>query len=117
MPKFVLPVVKYQLTVDGPIERATAIVASWARWAEAVDEAGEPIEISDPLAETLTAAARQQRDDPLAFLEIRDIFGDLVDNPRFVEVYRRTLTRLIDNGAKALVDALAAQDPRASAAG
>jgi mannitol 2-dehydrogenase len=110
MPKFVLPVLHYQLSVDGPIERATAIVASWARWAEAVDEHGEPIEISDPLAETLTAAARHQRDNPLAFIENRDIFGDLIDNPRFVEVYRRTLTRLIDNGAKALVDALAAQN-------
>jgi mannitol 2-dehydrogenase len=110
MPKFVLPVLNHELGVGGSIERATAIVASWARWAEAVDEKGEPIEISDPLAEKLTAAARQQRENPLAFVENRDIFGDLVDNQRFVEVYRNTLTRLIDNGAKALVDALAAQD-------
>jgi mannitol 2-dehydrogenase len=111
MPKFVLPVLNYELGEGGPIERATAIVASWARWAEAVDERGQPIEISDPLASELTAAARQQRDRPLAFIENREVFGGLVDNERFVAEYRRTLTTLIDKGAKVVVDDLATQRP------
>jgi mannitol 2-dehydrogenase len=108
MGEWVLPVVRYELGVGGPIERVTAIVASWARWAEGVDEQGEPIVISDPLADQLTSAARRQRDDPLAFIQNRDIFGDLADDHRFVEVYRRMLATVIDKGAKMLVDELAA---------
>ena len=54
-----------------PAARSTlsaAVVASWARYAEGVDEQGEPIEVVDRLADTLTATAAAQREDPLAFI-------------------------------------------------
>ena len=59
------------------------MVASWARYAEGVDEQGEPIEVVDRLADRLMATARGQREDPLAFLADREVFGDLVDDERF----------------------------------
>ena len=34
------------------------------------------------------APARRDRDDPLAFLADRDLFGDLVDDERFTDAYR-----------------------------
>ena len=58
-------------------------MASWARYAEGVDEQGEPIEVVDRLADELTADRRsRQREDPLAFVANRELFGDLVDEPR-----------------------------------
>src|SRR5690606_29051446 len=75
IPKWLLPVVRYHLEHGGPIEHAALVVASWARYDEGVDEAGEPIEIVDRLADRLHAAALAQRDDPLAFLRDREVFG------------------------------------------
>jgi len=82
------------------------VVASWARYAEGVDDQGEPIEIVDQLKESLTASARRQHEDPLAFIANRDVFGDLVDDERF---------SLHSLGARATLEALMAQLPQESA--
>ncbi|WP_049623220.1 mannitol dehydrogenase family protein [Frateuria defendens] len=106
IPKWLLPVIREQLERGGEIRRAVAVVASWARYAEGVDEQGQPILVVDRLKEKLQAAARRNRAQPLAFVEDRDIFGDLVDNPRFVEAYTHTLASLHERGARATLEAL-----------
>jgi mannitol 2-dehydrogenase len=55
----------------------------------------------DRLRDRLTAAARRQRDEPLAFVADREVFGDLVDNERFVSAYLSILSSLHHKGAKA----------------
>ena len=85
---------------------SAAIVASWARYTEGVDENGQPIEVVDRLADTLVAIARSHRDNPSAFLQNRSVFGDLVDEPRFVEPYQWTLDSLHRHGARATLQAL-----------
>ena len=52
------------------------------------------------------AAARRYPDEPLAFLADRTLFGDLVDDARFTETYRRHLDALHADGARATVEAL-----------
>jgi mannitol 2-dehydrogenase len=74
------------------------VVASWARYAEGVDDQGEPIEIVDQLKESLTASARRQHEDPLAFIANRDVFGDLVDDERYASAYISTLDSLHSPG-------------------
>jgi mannitol 2-dehydrogenase len=108
IPKFLLPVIRHQLSTGGPVDRAIAVVACWARYAEGQDERGDPIEIVDPACDVLTAAARRQHAEPLAFVENRDIFGDLVDNPRFRASYLHTLASLHERGARATIETLAA---------
>jgi len=107
IPKWLLPVIRYNLETGGEILRATAVVASWARYAEAVDERGNPIEVVDRLKDTLVAAAQRQGADPLAFIRNRDLFGDLVDNERFVSTYRSVLASLHNKGARATLADLA----------
>ncbi|MFI9408173.1 mannitol dehydrogenase family protein [Nocardia sp. NPDC052316] len=107
IPKWVLPVVRQRLADNGEITCAAAIVASWARYAEGVDEHGEPIEIVDRLRERLIPLARRQRDDRTAFLEDRSVFGDLIDEPRFVRAYVAALDSLYTKGARATVAELA----------
>ncbi|HVU92817.1 MAG TPA: mannitol dehydrogenase family protein [Jatrophihabitans sp.] len=103
IPKFLLPVLRYQLAADGPIEDAVLVLACWARYAEGTDEAGEEFELVDPAAAALTAAARQQAADPLAFVRNRDVFGDLVDDPRFAECFTAALTAVREHGARAAI--------------
>jgi mannitol 2-dehydrogenase len=106
IPKWLLPVIRRNLETGGDILLSTAIVASWARYDEAVDEHGQPIEVVDQLRDRLVAAAQRQRSEPLAFIQDRDIFGDLVDNERFVSAYTSVLKSLHHKGARATLEDL-----------
>ncbi|HTW04036.1 MAG TPA: mannitol dehydrogenase family protein, partial [Streptosporangiaceae bacterium] len=106
IPKWLLPVVRLQLATGGEIRRSAAVVASWARYAEGTDEQGEPIEVVDRLAESLTELARRQLEDPDAFIANRELFGDLVDDKRFVTAYRSALASLHERGARATLESL-----------
>ena len=106
IPKWLLPVVRHQLSTGGEISCAATVIASWARYAEGVDEQGNEIEIVDPLRDRLVPLARKQRQDPTAFLTDREVFGDLIDQPVFVDSYVQALASLHENGAAATVAAL-----------
>jgi mannitol 2-dehydrogenase len=109
IPTFLLPVIRHNLATGGPIDRSAAVVASWARYAERVDEQGQPIEVVDRLAGRLQAAARAERVTPLSFLRDREVFGDLADQPRFASAYLAALRSLHDRGARETLAALAAR--------
>jgi mannitol 2-dehydrogenase len=107
IPKWLLPVIRSNLETGGDIERSTLVVASWARYAEGVDEQGEPIQVVDRLRDTLMAAAQRQQTDPTAFIADRELFGDLIDTPRFVTAYTGALDSLHERGARATLQGLA----------
>jgi mannitol 2-dehydrogenase len=106
IPQWLLPVVRENLRNDGPVELSAAVVASWARYAEGVDEQGEPIDVQDQLAESLVPLAKSQIDNPTAFIENTALFGDLAQQPRFVDAYVRALDSLHRNGARATLEQL-----------
>jgi mannitol 2-dehydrogenase len=81
------------------------VVAAWARYAEGVDESGEPIEVVDRRRDQVMARARRQGEEPLAFLEDRDLFADLQDQARFTEEYLAALESLHAHGARATLEA------------
>jgi mannitol 2-dehydrogenase len=97
IPKWLLPVIRAQLAAGGPIHRATAVVASWARYAEGVDEEGQPILVVDRLAPELRDLARQGG---TAFIENRALFGDLAEDERFRTAYLDSLDSLHEIGAR-----------------
>jgi mannitol 2-dehydrogenase len=106
IPKWLLPVVRHQLATGGEISRAAAVVASWSRYAEGVDEHGDPIDVVDRLGSSLTRLAIKQRSDPDAFIGNRSLFGDLVDDARFGAAYRSALASLHQRGARATLQSL-----------
>ncbi|ORI16374.1 mannitol dehydrogenase family protein [Rhodococcus sp. 1168] len=106
IPKWLLPVIRTNLDNGGPITLATAVVASWARYAEGADEQGQPIEIVDQLKDSLVPLALEQKDDPTAFIANRAVFGDLIDNERFVTEYTKALASLHEHGARATLEGL-----------
>lgn len=106
IPKWLLPVIREQLAKGGRVTNSAAIVASWARYAEGVDEQGEPIAIVDQHSDRLIPVARTQRERPTAFIEDPALFGDLADQPEFVSEYLRVLTSLHEVGAHATLERL-----------
>ena len=105
IPKFVLPVIRDALAAGGPVLLSATVVASWARYAEGVDDAGDPVEVVDPRRDALMARAARQREEPLAFVSDRELFGDLVDDERFTTAYLAALDSLHRHGARATVAA------------
>jgi len=99
IPKWLVPVIHSQLASGGSIRRAALVVAAWARYAEGVDESGEPIEIVDQRRDQVMARARLLREDPLEFLA-EELFGDLRGNERFTSAYRSAVESLHEVGAR-----------------
>jgi mannitol 2-dehydrogenase len=108
IPQFLLPVLRANLAGGGQLRRSLAVLAGWARSAEGSDDAGGPIELVDPRREGLVERARRQGQQPLAFLEDRDLFGDLVDDDRVTGPYTQLLESLREHGARATVAGLVA---------
>lgn len=107
IPKWLLPVVRENLASgNAPVTLSAAIVASWARYAEGVNEQGEPIAINDRMADRLKETAAHNHEDILAFLRDREVFGDLVDSPEFTQDYARVLHSLHEQGSIATLDML-----------
>lgn len=106
IPKWLVPVIREQLASGGEIHRSAAVVASWARYAEGVGERGEPITVVDRLKNELMALAGENRSRPAAFIENRELFGDLAEHERFREAYLSTLAILHERGARATLETL-----------
>ncbi len=106
IPKWLLPVVRAQLSAGGPITCSAAIVASWARYAEGRDEQGHPIDIVDRRRDEIMARAERQAVEPTAFLQSPELFGELASNDRFVEPYLVALRSLHEHGARRTLEAL-----------
>lgn len=99
IPKWLVPVVREQLASGGEVTRSVAVIAAWARYAEAQDEQGNPIAVVDRLRDSLVPIAQRYESEPRAFIQNRALFGDLVDDPRFLADYDRLLRSLHDVGA------------------
>ena len=88
-PKFVLPTIAAALEKGASIEGLALEVALWCRYC-----AQPNLMLSDPRSEQLVAAARRSETDPSAFLNIRDVFGDLVENDLFARTFERQVRQL-----------------------
>jgi mannitol 2-dehydrogenase len=109
IPKWLVPVIRELLAAGRSVRFSAAIVASWARYAEGVDEHGAPIDVDDARRDPVMAAAARQQDNPTAFVEQRDLFGDLAEQKVFVEAYLWALNSLHEHGARATLETLMRQ--------
>ena len=95
IPKLVLSTVRDQLASAGKIERAAFVVAAWCRYNEGtVDEMARAYQIEDQICQALVDASRKSSADPGAFIQIKEVFGDLSDRRAFVESYVSSLRHI-----------------------
>ena len=99
-PGFVLPTVRDALAAGAPVEGLALVEAAWARMCAGQREDGTPIEPNDPFWDDLTAVAQTARDTPRAWLEMRHLYGDLADQPRFAEAFARWLRMIWAEGTE-----------------
>lgn len=94
IPIFLLPTIKAQLQGNGHIARAAFVVAAWCKYNDGVNENGNTYNIEDAMSNELIRAAAQSHQEPIRFLEIEPIFGDLINNKTFVDAFLASLKML-----------------------
>ncbi|GGE15258.1 mannitol 2-dehydrogenase [Aureimonas endophytica] len=104
-PKFILPSTRDRLAANEDVVGLSLVSALWCRYLAGTTDSGAPIEIMDVNRDRLHAAAVKAKDDPQAFLELRDIFGDLADDPRFKARFAHALKTLETKGTRATLEA------------
>lgn len=98
LPKFLIPTLLANLASGGSIHYATFILAAWCRYHDLqVDEQGVPLEILDVMKDALHEAASTTEQDPLSFLSLTDVFGDLASNERFIKTYQEIVRTIYQN--------------------
>ncbi|SFC80043.1 mannitol dehydrogenase family protein [Tropicimonas isoalkanivorans] len=100
-PGFVLPVVRDGLAAGTPVEGLALVEALWARMCEGTREDGTVIEPNDPVWDALQAKAKEAKDRPRVWLEMRQTYGDLADQPRFAAAFEKWLAMIWADGTDA----------------
>ncbi len=100
-PKFILPTARDRIAGGADVGGLALVSALWCRYRYGESESGKTIPPNDPSWDRLQAAARPARQDPRAFLAMRDIFGDLASNPVYVDAFSGALTSLWTKGVRA----------------
>jgi mannitol 2-dehydrogenase len=99
-PKFILPSAADRLKAGASVRGLALVSALWCRYCYGETESGKPIAPNDPSWERLQTAAKQARSDPRAFLELRDIFGKLAEEPTYVSEFSSALSALWADGVR-----------------
>ena len=79
--------------------------AFWARYCLGTRTDGSVIEPNDPLWSDLQSVAEKTATDPLAWLEMRQLYGNLADNERFSAAFSGWMKRIHSEGIEAALDA------------
>lgn len=103
LPQRLLETLREQLKGNGNIDILCLGVAAWIRYVSGVDEQGQAIEVSDPLAKELRAACDANQGNPAGMVKavasIQKVFGtDLIDEPRFIQTTTQWLERFYSKG-------------------
>jgi fructuronate reductase len=109
LPQRLLGTLRDRLMLGLPIKTHALAVAGWMRYVTGVDELGREIDVRDPIAPELAAAARMAGSvaDRLApaLLDLSPVFGALGADPRVRRAVTDALARLYDLGASRAVRA------------
>ncbi|QDV25273.1 mannitol dehydrogenase family protein [Aureliella helgolandensis] len=98
LPVFLLPTIRRNLEQGGPIAHATLVIAAWCYYSEHhTDRHGNPLDVVDEQEAALQQAARKTIRDPLAFIKLESVFGNLAEDGRFAETYEHFVQDLYRN--------------------
>jgi mannitol 2-dehydrogenase len=105
-----VPPLEHQLSAGGSIRWLAFAIAAWYRYLYGTDEAGAPIEITDPMSDELTAWARSAPDDPTQLLSMREVFGErLAADGRLAAEVKESLDAIRGLGTRQALERLLQQ--------
>lgn len=98
LPKSFLPTVSDALQRGAPIDGLALGIAFWCRYCATVADVGTTLR--DPMSDQLSCTAQAARGNPMAFLGLSGVFGDLCRSKPWVETFARQLECLWSRGPR-----------------
>lgn len=110
LPQRLLETLREQLRGNGNIEIICLAVAAWIRYVSGVDEKGQAIDVSDPLAAKLREITDANSGNPAATVKavvaVSQVFGaDLINEQRFIDGVTQWLSAFYEQGVLASIKA------------
>jgi mannitol 2-dehydrogenase len=104
-PKFIVPVARDRLKAGGSIDSLAFETALWCRHCFGKTETGKDIIAGDPIWPRLTELAAMAKTDPLAWLSMEDVYGDVGRSDVFRRAFANSLNDIWAGGtARALAE-------------
>lgn len=104
-PKFIIPSALDRVNANSLLTGLALVSALWCRYCYGTTDSGAVIEPNDPNWDRLTTQAKKARENPAAWLEMSDIYGDLAKAPSFIAAFTKSLNFLWTQGTKATLEA------------
>ena len=99
-PGFILPLLRDALTQGDTMDGIALSQALWARMCAGTREDGSQIEPNDPNWGQLNSTAIAAKSNPQAWLEQRELYGDLAENKRLQSSFQRWHSLIWSDGAE-----------------
>ena len=103
-PKFIVPSIADRLKAGAGIEGLALESALWCRYCFGTDEGGQPIEPNDPNWDRLTQVAKAARNEPTAWLDMEDVYGEVGRAQPFRDAFTTALRALWADGTRAVLE-------------
>lgn len=103
-PKFIIPSIEDVTAKGGDATGLILLSALWCRYCYGLSENGKVIAANDPNWEHLQATAHTARTKPENWLAMRDIYGNLGDNPIISKAFTKALHAVWADGSQAVID-------------
>ena len=97
----VVPTIREAVAAGRSVEGLALVEAAWCRMCYGTRENGAIIEPNDPVWNDLVAVAQRARNDPGAWLEMRQYYGDLADKPVFADAFAKWVKLIWAQGVEA----------------
>lgn len=104
-PKFIIPSALDRVNANSLLTGLALVSALWCRYCYGTTDSGAVIEPNDPNWDRLTAQSKKAKENPAAWLEMTDIYGDLAKAPSFIAAFTKSLNSLWTQGTKATLEA------------
>lgn len=104
-PKFILPSTADRLARGEDVRGLALVSALWCHYFTGVSDSGRKITFNDANADRLHEAALKAKENPLSFLELKDIFGDVGLSTVFQQRFSQALRSLQQKGTRATLTA------------
>lgn len=99
-PKFIVPPVQDNLQEARPVEGLALVSALWCRYCQGKTARGNKINRNDPIWDRLQETARKAKEDPVVWLRMEDIYGEVGKHPKFIEAFSSALHSIAKIGVE-----------------
>ena len=99
-PKFIIDSIKDGIKNSVNVDGLILACALWCRYSIGSDENGKVLDINDGRKELLQDLALQAKENPIVFIQLEEIYGNLSQNEYFANTFSKFLNSIWENGVE-----------------